>query len=179
MTKETCHDCGAEEGDFHVPRCDMERCPFCKGQLITCDCRYEKLGLYDSSKYGIETSHLPPNIYEEGLASEQQEKWSDILEEKGLVPYIRCGGYICALCGSRDDAFFMVPDEEWEQQIPKELQEEIICKSCYENIDSIEVNFHCSRCGAPDAEFDDRFHRTRFCPECRSFVDEAFTREEE
>lgn len=35
-----CHDCNIEniEGNFHHFRCDMERCPKCKGQLITCGC---------------------------------------------------------------------------------------------------------------------------------------------
>ncbi len=32
-----CHDCGAHPGHFHHPGCDMERCPWCGGQLITCD----------------------------------------------------------------------------------------------------------------------------------------------
>jgi hypothetical protein len=33
-----CHDCNIEKGGFHHPGCDMERCPRCDGQLITCDC---------------------------------------------------------------------------------------------------------------------------------------------
>jgi hypothetical protein len=36
-----CHDCGARLGQFHVPSCDMERCPACGGQMITCGCRQE------------------------------------------------------------------------------------------------------------------------------------------
>jgi len=31
-----CHDCGCKEGELHSPGCDMERCPLCGGQLITC-----------------------------------------------------------------------------------------------------------------------------------------------
>ncbi len=34
----TCHDCGAKEGEIHMWGCDMEECPFCGGQLISCDC---------------------------------------------------------------------------------------------------------------------------------------------
>ncbi len=33
-----CHDCGARMGQFHGPGCDMERCPACRGQLLSCWC---------------------------------------------------------------------------------------------------------------------------------------------
>lgn len=33
-----CHDCNTPPGGLHHPGCDMERCPICKGQLITCSC---------------------------------------------------------------------------------------------------------------------------------------------
>jgi hypothetical protein len=33
-----CHDCGVVPGGKHHPTCDMERCPRCGGQLITCGC---------------------------------------------------------------------------------------------------------------------------------------------
>lgn len=38
----TCHDCGVEKGGFHHPGCDMERCPSCGGQLISCGCLDEE-----------------------------------------------------------------------------------------------------------------------------------------
>jgi hypothetical protein len=40
--KGPCHDCGVIKGQYHVPSiCDVERCPPCEEQVISCDCRYE------------------------------------------------------------------------------------------------------------------------------------------
>jgi len=33
-----CHDCGVGVGEYHAPGCDVERCPRCFGQFITCPC---------------------------------------------------------------------------------------------------------------------------------------------
>jgi hypothetical protein len=35
-----CHDCGVIKGEFHVPECDVERCPACGGQIFGCDCNW-------------------------------------------------------------------------------------------------------------------------------------------
>jgi hypothetical protein len=36
-----CHDCGVGNGQLHHLSCDMERCPCCHGQTISCGCAQE------------------------------------------------------------------------------------------------------------------------------------------
>lgn len=47
-----CHDCGIENktGNIHHFGCDMETCPKCKGQLISCNCRKEAIGVNEKWK---------------------------------------------------------------------------------------------------------------------------------
>jgi len=33
-----CGDCGVFRGGWHHPGCDLQRCPACLGQLLSCDC---------------------------------------------------------------------------------------------------------------------------------------------
>ena len=36
--EDRCHDCNVKPGENHHPGCDMERCPKCAGQIISCGC---------------------------------------------------------------------------------------------------------------------------------------------
>lgn len=38
LEKTSCHDCAAKPGVLHSPGCDVERCPRCGGQIISCEC---------------------------------------------------------------------------------------------------------------------------------------------
>lgn len=36
-----CHDCSVAKGQIHLLDCDVEKCPKCGGQLISCGCKYK------------------------------------------------------------------------------------------------------------------------------------------
>ena len=112
-----CHDCGAPEGGIHDGGCDMEICPFCHGQLLCCDCVFEKLGIPQDTE----------------LTKEQCQTFSKMLEEAGRIPYMHWR-WVCAYCGIKDPEMFMVPNEEWKKYIDEEHRGEVVCRKCYDHI---------------------------------------------
>lgn len=41
LGSDRCHDCNVRVGQYHHPGCDVERCPICHGQLISCGCDFK------------------------------------------------------------------------------------------------------------------------------------------
>ncbi len=39
-----CGDCGVRRGGLHHPGCDLQRCPACGGQLLSCGCLFDEDG---------------------------------------------------------------------------------------------------------------------------------------
>jgi len=40
--RELCHDCSVAAGGVHHPGCDMEECPRCGHQLLSCECELQE-----------------------------------------------------------------------------------------------------------------------------------------
>lgn len=131
-----CHDCDTEEGNLHIPGCDMERCPFCLGQLISCNCRYKILtNIKFNDKFPFlkeKDSLLIKNFDTINIL------WELMLEFKGRIPYIDFPN-LCIKCGKRNPEFFKVSNEEWEKFIPMKQRNEILCIECYEKIKELRL----------------------------------------
>jgi hypothetical protein len=150
--KRICHDCSVKEGEIHSYGCDMERCPFCSYQLISCSCSYKLLGLIDGEKYTDATSFLPPKIYYKGLSKKQEEKWLKLLNEKGRIPYIIYPG-MCAKCGEIWPDMFNVSDEEWNKYVQPDMRGEMLCWKCYQYIKAV-IDKANPQKAQPNASFD-------------------------
>jgi hypothetical protein len=125
MEKPKCHDCGAEEGQLHEYGCDMERCPYCLGQLITCGCIYRILGIDCAPG---------TRVYSEGPSDEQRNLWIAVLNKKGRIPYLRIP-VLCAMCGGVWPDFFH--SDDWKKFVPPNLQDAVLCRACFKRLQEL------------------------------------------
>ena len=60
-----CHDCGIKNhgGHIHHYGCDIERCPKCKGQLLSCNCKHRQIAQTKPS------SNLKSQIKSSGIST--------------------------------------------------------------------------------------------------------------
>ncbi len=68
--EQLCPVCHVAVGEYHLLGCPVEVCPWCKGQLSKCNCRFEKLE-------------------EETVSSEDQlDRFQELLEKKGRIRFM-------------------------------------------------------------------------------------------
>ena len=78
-----CSDCGVRDGQLHDLFCTKELCPFCRGQLATCDCLCAVLNLGERERQILE-EYIDDSV--EPLLS-IMNRWKEVLNDKGRVPF--------------------------------------------------------------------------------------------
>lgn len=157
----TCHDCGTIEGHLHERGCDMERCPFCGTQLISCGCANKHFyPAYDVSSDPIgrmpteeESAHargcringcfacavLFASGATAGLPVRVYYDGLSAEQEDEWDAILAAKGRVpwiiypnmCCRCGELWPALFMVPDEEWDRYVEPAMRGYMLCKACW------------------------------------------------
>ena len=133
VKRRICHDCDAEEGQYHMPGCDMECCPFCEEQLISCHCSYRHLGI----NVVPGTRGFNKRVYSEGFNGDESAEWERTLKAKGLIPYVAPMN-LCARCGEQWPKMFHADD--WEKFVVPALRNKMLCLGCFNHMKEIMPN---------------------------------------
>jgi hypothetical protein len=56
-----CGDCGVRPGGFHHLGCDVQRCPLCEGQMMSCDCGFDEDGPDDDGDEEVLDLYIDSN----------------------------------------------------------------------------------------------------------------------
>lgn len=80
---EACDDCDAKDGELHDLFCTRERCPFCRNQLISCDCIRTVLELSPEERQALD-EYIDDS--KEPLLS-VMERWKTALNKKGRIRF--------------------------------------------------------------------------------------------
>jgi hypothetical protein len=82
VSKSRCSDCDEPSGKFHEMFCTKERCPFCGGQLASCDCIFEQLALSPSERTVVE-EYVDDSVEPlKGIT----KRWIAAIRKKGRIP---------------------------------------------------------------------------------------------
>ena len=83
MAERRCPDCETVWGELHERFCTKELCPFCGGQLASCECIFAVLQLTDAEREVVEEYIDDSEQPLQGI----NERWVAALEAKGRIPF--------------------------------------------------------------------------------------------
>jgi hypothetical protein len=99
--REHCHDCGAAAGEFHGNGCDVERCPICGFQLLSCGHRPR-------------TRRIPWSGEWPGVAECREFGWYTLFSPSD--GWVRCGA---DQSGAREDLNRLYMEAVWDRKLQR------------------------------------------------------------